>query len=640
MQYAPRVCTLVLFIVTIILYFFLLGVITGAVGVEEMVESSVAKVPASQGEITAEQQKEIKKLADALKEISISSVLRQRMIEPYKEKLMEVDFVYLLDSGGQPPFREMLPHFVKHSSAIVLMQKLNERLDFKPTIRYREEGGNMDKGYTSQLTNEQILHQYIQAGQSHNSKVFVVGTHRDREGECNNETREMKNEKLLKAFRPVLGGRMELYKVGDPDQLIFPVDCTSRGPDDEATAAEFRKRVIENCMGKKVKIPLPWFLLEQLLQLLAEKMDVKVLSLKECYKAAEQKLLMPNNVCEAALTYLGKLNIIFYRPSILPGVVFSNAQVILDKITELVHCSHALRTNDKRSVFVPSCMQSGEGLRFRDFGQIACELIEKAFPSHYRAGLFTAAHLLLLLENLFIAGKLKNESYYIPSLLPDLPMEKIAKHRVTSPEHPAPLVIYYPNKWVPVGVMPSLVVYLQNKCDWTPTDSDSDGKPTCMYHNCIEFELPGGEPGSVVLIDSTKFLEIHVRAELGLDPNPCLTIGDHIMTGLDKVHKSLYFDSSEAVMGFLCSGVCGNRDTHLATVAGNKSWRCSRDKYKGGKLTQEQHLWFTKSKLYKWKNHFVEMKGDVGMSVREKGRKQVNATPTHKTIYNPIPTSL
>ena len=27
----------------------------------------------------------------------------------------------------------------------------------------------------------------------------------------------------------------------------------------------------------------------------------------------------------------------------------------------------------------------------------------------------------------------------------------------------------------------------------------------------------------------------------------------------------------------------------------------------------------------KWKNHFVEMKGDVGMSVHEKGGKQVNA---------------
>ena len=45
----------------------------------------------------------------------------------------------------------------------------------------------------------------------------------------------------------------------------------------------------------------------------------------------------------------------------------------------------------------------------------------------------------------------------------------------------------------------------------------------------------------------------------------------------------------------------------------------------------------------KWNNHFLEMKEDVGMSVHEKGGKQVYAyiaTPTHKTIYNPIPTSL
>ena len=36
--------------------------------------------------------------------------------------------------------------------------------------------------------------------------------------------------------------------------------------------------------------------------------------------------------------------------------------------------------------------------------------------------------------------------------------------------------------------------------------------------------------------------------------------------------------------------------------------------------------------IYKWKNHFYEMKGDVGMSVHEKERKQEDAytkTQTH-----------
>ena len=44
--------------------------------------------------------------------------------------------------------------------------------------------------------------------------------------------------------------------------------------------------------------------------------------------------------------------------------------------------------------------------------------------------------------------------------------------------------------------------------------------------------------------------------------------------------------------------------------------------------------------LYKWKNHFYEMKGDVGMSLHEKGRNKKMPTPRHKVTHNPIPTYL
>ena len=44
--------------------------------------------------------------------------------------------------------------------------------------------------------------------------------------------------------------------------------------------------------------------------------------------------------------------------------------------------------------------------------------------------------------------------------------------------------------------------------------------------------------------------------------------------------------------------------------------------------------------MYKWKNHFYEMKGDVGMSLHEKGRNKKMPTTRHKVTHNPIPTSL
>ena len=60
--------------------------------------------------------------------------------------------------------------------------------------------------------------------------------------------------------------------------------------------------------------------------------------------------------------------------------------------------------------------------------------------------------------------------------------------------------------------------------------------------------------------------------------------------------------------------------------------------------TLQLHLYhastFFGSVLYKWKNHFYEMKGDVGMSLHEKERNKKMPTPRHKVTHNPIPTSL
>ena len=47
-----------------------------------------------------------------------------------------------------------------------------------------------------------------------------------------------------------------------------------------------------------------------------------------------------------------------------------------------------------------------------------------------------------------------------------------------------------------------------------------------------------------------------------------------------------------------------------------------------------------KNEWNKWKIHFYEMKGDVGMSLHEKERNKKMPTPRHKVTHNPIPTSL
>ena len=559
----------------------------GTDAVPERVQEKVDKIIPDNEQIIAKPEEQTPtentlymKCIQALRTLDFDGELIRKMRDA-TGKVMDIDFIYMLDSGGQPPFRELLPHVVQQASGIVLMQKLNERLDFRPTITYREEGVK-DEGYLSPLTNEQILYQYFQAVQSHNSTVFVIGTYRDREDECKEESRADKNKRLLEAFRPVLGSsRIALYATGDPDQLIFPVDNTSRGAEDLKTAGKFRGKVVDHCMGKKEEIPLPWFMLEQLLQQLAKEMKVTVLSKEECYMAAST-LHMSEDMCEAAMKYLHNLNIIFYRPDIIENAVFCSAQVALDKLTEIVHCSHRMHT-DTGKENIPSCMEDSEGLRFRDYAQVDPELLGKSFPSHYRESddVFTASDFLRLSERLLIAGKLENELYFIPSVLPDLSLQKVAQHRVTSTDHPPPITIYYPKMWLPVGVVPALVVYLINHWGWTPVSQG--GKPVCMCHNCMQFELPEGEPGSVTLIDSIKFLEIHVKQSLP-DSQVCPRIMEMMLSGLEEAHKSLHYDPPTAVEGMICPGNCGIKDGHYAKVDKKKGfWTCSENRTMGGK---------------------------------------------------------
>ena len=45
------------------------------------------------------------------------------------------------------------------------------------------------------------------------------------------------------------------------------------------------------------------------------------------------------------LEYFDDLNIFLYYPSVLPEVVFSNPQIILDQVPELVHFSYCLQSS-------------------------------------------------------------------------------------------------------------------------------------------------------------------------------------------------------------------------------------------------------------------------------------------------------
>jgi len=516
------------------------------------------------------------------------------------KKLFDVDWLYIVDSGGQPQFHEILPVFIRYASACVFITRLDESLTDYPMIEYYDQDGQQHGSpYRSLLTHEQILERCFQALQSRQCTslsaqsgpmVFVAGTHKDQEHRCP-ESRSAKNKKLLETLRPVLGDKLGLYRLAEPDQLIFPVNAKTPSREDEKVASEFRKVVTKSCPHEREKIPIPWFVLEQLIHQCATEKGVSIVSMKRCRQIAH-RLHMDDETFRAALDYLVALNIFHFYPKILPNVLFCDTQVLLDKISELVEYSHSLRGGSATTSSV-SRMQSCSGgwLRFRDEGIITVEFLEE-FPKHYVAGVFTPSDLLKLLTDLLIAAHLAGSEYFMPSLLYELQPEEVNEYRCSLMSSPSPLLVHYPGGWLPSGIFTSLIAYLQNICRWKLLFKS--GKPVCLHRNCVKFRHPGGRPGSITLIDSFTHFEVHLVTPKPVSHTLCSEIHRAIFDGLEQAADTLSYTNLHPEEAFFC--LAGGKDCestpHLAAVA-DGYWSCLTNQEVGGELTEEQFVWLS-----------------------------------------------
>ena len=140
------------------------------------------------------------------------------------------------------------------------------------------------------------------------------------------------------------------------------------------------------------------------------------------------------------------------------------------------------------------------------------------------------------------------------------------------------------------------MVALQNH-SWKISISKS-GKPRCLHRNCVKFCLPHSiGPASVVLIDSTSYLEVHV---LATDPDPslysdiCPQVYKAVINGLNRSASPLRYKCFKPEVAFLClkSGPSCSDEPHLASIGGGHGrWTCSINEEVGGKLTDKHKPW-------------------------------------------------
>ena len=508
--------------------------------------------------------------------------LRVRMNAGSKTKAKRLDNNILLnlkDSAGQSMFHEVLPMFVSNATYGFLTVKLNESLDSHPEVEYFNEGVRLGKSFRSPFSHLQISSNCIKVVQSTCEKdkrpmLVFIGTHADLEHDCKEEKREDKNQKLLSIIPPQMRDNVIRY---NGESLIFPINALNPGDEDQAVLDRLRS-VLLNKLQKipPVRIPHRYFALEMALQRLAIKKPI--LSRKECFEEAE-KFHFTKKSFSAALTYLKGIKLIMHFEEILPEVVFIDAQILLNKITELVEHSLLIQSGSYSPDSTPLTQGEYEKLKF--CGIITREILSR-FKSGYVPNLFKEEHLILVFEHLLIVAKVGKGEYLMSSLLrpEDIPYPLPNPASLVVPA----LLYYFGEEGPKLGVYCALLSSLITESNWELLMKNRT--PVQLSRNRARFAMPGKRPGYITITDSISdtYLQVNVTFPSKISSSKaieeckvvCPLIRETVLSGIRKASRRLNYTDSIPEAAFLCSEHEAT-SLHAATISDSGLLTCTHD---------------------------------------------------------------
>ena len=89
---------------------------------------------------------------------------------PPPEPILEQRWLYIIDSGGQPEFHNMLSVFVQKTNVCIFVFRIYEELDDYPPVAFYKNGRSVGLSYPSRLTNKQLFQKFIRTMRSFTSQ--------------------------------------------------------------------------------------------------------------------------------------------------------------------------------------------------------------------------------------------------------------------------------------------------------------------------------------------------------------------------------------------------------------------------------------------------------------------------------------
>ena len=347
------------------------------------------------------------------------------------EDLHKATWINILDSGGQPQFADVSRAFVRGNTMNIICTKLTENFSEKPHFSYSLQGKLLSQPSRLQMTNLQLIEHFVRSIVASKNAVVVkgnkslplfmiIGTYYDKIKGSKQKILEFmraKNEELLSTLSEFLD-HFVFYK-DDPKELIFPVDnlCWSNR---KKTSLYFRQRIMsyQKHIGITVPIPVHYYMFEMRITEEASQEEHGMISLDSCCSIGVNLGMDRSDVLKS-ITYLHSMAFFLFFPKVIPNVIFTNPQYLLDMLSALIRFSFVENVDDVLPV--NQCFEGDAQRIFHEDGVFDSSLLSKLCFS-FVSPLLSEEKFLKLLRYLRIVAPLSTtetpKRYFMPVVLP------------------------------------------------------------------------------------------------------------------------------------------------------------------------------------------------------------------------------
>ena len=454
-------------------------------------------------------------------------------------------WLYIIDSGGQPAYQELLPLFIRTASLNIITLDLSQPLDKKLDFQYRIGGETFLCGLNLKYSNREFFQSAVSSGAilkpidvphvletpSH-PMHFVLGTHYD----CiSQESLKKIDEELMSSLKPDIKNYVVHNK--RRESIIFPVNTLIPADKGRMEAGQKLCQSIVNCGGTSLKMHMPirWFAFELWLQKVAEKKSRNVLVIDEVISAGK-RFKMSEKDTKDALQYLHRVTIVLYFHDILPQLVFIDPQPILEILSRLLALTYVER-NALHLITNPVPLDEDIN-KLHDIGFFQEKLlyhlksdVELFFPPH-----FEPSHLIKLLIHLRVITIGKDGDYFFPYALQ-------AYTNLSVPQtETKPLLIIWQDKYgvnsisVPQGMFPLLITHLLNQKEQSCSIEFPPLKPQYYkYCNALSLWIKiKGKRYTLHIINRYAHIEVYYDGSAKEAKVNCPYIREVVMTAVNQ----------------------------------------------------------------------------------------------------------